>query len=351
MFYKNTSYHFIQIAIFITTTVAIYPHFAIVNHPKYRLGNNLENYCKAKWISYKYNIPFLLKPFRYSDQLRLYHFETHLEKEFEKQFDSIILANHENDLFTHTHTSVLYQCNICFQANDIIYFDHLLTYADDHPTFKDILCSMIKPLQQVPSIKLPKNIITIAVHVRKGGGYDKPLYSIQEYDGHQNLITYVNKNVPFIRNKSNITRAMKPYTYSDKRFPFKFPPDQYYIDQIKKLSEILNDVPLYVHIFTDDRNPKAIKTRFEKVVNKPNITFSCREKGNNPYGNVLKDLFSMSKFDCLIRSASTFARIAQLIGNHKIVIYPIERHYSNATWIDNKLIMTKVCIIEKNIES
>lgn len=47
----------------------------------------------------------------------------------------------------------------------------------------------------------------------------------------------------------------------------------------------------------------------------------------------------MSRFDILIRSQSYFARAVELIGNFKLVFYPLK-----FKWLQNKLIMTTVVL-------
>jgi len=47
--------------------------------------------------------------------------------------------------------------------------------------------------------------------------------------------------------------------------------------------------------------------------------------------NVVEDFYNMSCFDCLIRPASHFFLAAQLLGNHKIIIYP--KHWK---WVGKK---------------
>ena len=46
--------------------------------------------------------------------------------------------------------------------------------------------------------------------------------------------------------------------------PLRFASDQFYVDQIKRLATMFKDENLYVHIFTDDRNPEAIVENFKK---------------------------------------------------------------------------------------
>ena len=55
-----------------------------------RFGDNLLSYCHAKWISYKYRIPLLYKPFGYSDQLMIDLYEIHYSQELEAQFDAVV---------------------------------------------------------------------------------------------------------------------------------------------------------------------------------------------------------------------------------------------------------------------
>jgi len=49
-------------------------------------------------------------------------------------------------------------------------------------------------------------------------------------------------------------------------------------------------------------------------------------------------LYGMSRFDILIRSSSYFSRVAELMGNHKIIIYPVTSY-----WQKDKLIVDYYC--------
>ena len=58
----------------------------------------------------------------------------------------------------------------------------------------------------------------------------------------------------------------------------------------------------------------------------PNIIFSYNEqdtlnRANNDF-SILEDLYNMSQFECFIKPESGFSSAAQLIGMHKITIYP-----------------------------
>jgi hypothetical protein len=187
--------------------------------------------------------------------------------------------------------------------------------------FMHTLKTCIAPCNPLPLLDLPTDKITVALHVRKGGGYDAPLASEQIFDKN----TY-----PQRRN----TRIDEP---ADVIWPLKFPPDQYYIDQIKHLHEMVSGAPLYIYIFTDDPNPADIARRYARELQIDTITFDYRPAGNKHNANVLEDFFNIARFDCLIRSGSNFAQMAQLIGDHKIVIYP-----KNAHWKRGRLIVHDV---------
>ena len=175
---------------------------------------------------------------------------------------------------------------------------------------------MLQPVVSLPTITLPQDKVTVAVHVRKGGGFDQPLSSVQYYT------------------KNMVSRKF----YADKEFPRKFPPEQYYVDQIKRISKLFNDAPLFVYIFTDDRSPLRLVDRIKKAVNKNNITFSCRNHDNVHNAHVVEDFYNIARFDCLIRSGSNFALAAQILtGNHKVVIYP--KHWQ---WVGRKLVIDEV---------
>jgi hypothetical protein len=217
-----------------------------------------------------------------------------------------------------------------------------------NPNFGKNLKDMLQPTEKIKSFPLPKNKITVAIHIRKGGGFDPKLKSKQYYNASKYNIKY--QEIDISQNIHNIKYIIKHSTKtnrkilttkecSDQLWPEKFPPEQYYVEQIKKLSNILDNKPMYVHIFTDDKNPNQLKKQIQKSVRLPNIDFAC----NQCETNFLQDIFAMAQFDCLIRSSSGFSYLSQILGNHKIIIYPI-----HLTWItQDLLIVNKVGIIKR----
>lgn len=271
-----------------------------------RFGDHVILYCNAKLLSYKYKLPLLFKLFEYSDKLVMSRYEkSYLE--FFSYFNDEFKIHRETQLLKtlYDQTKTIYSLNkVNFQSKEIekkikkekvhrflepIYiFDDLYANIVRNSDLRKELKNMIGPIIPVSTIDLPKDQISVAVHVRKGGGYD-------------------------------LIRRPKP---ANKKFPLKFPPDEYYIKQIEKLSNMLEGFPMYIYIFTDDQKPLSVVRTFKKKLNNPSMTFLCRQTDNRHDLNVLEDFFSMAKFDCLIRPDSRFSQAAQIIGDHSIIIYP-----------------------------
>jgi hypothetical protein len=363
----------IVISIYITGFVIFSltcPHLAIIGRiSKDRFGDQLIIYSKAKWFAYKYNIPFLLVPFKKSEQLTLFDEEQHCSKlayalypVLYSIFGRYVKVRTEHDitktLKQNSKLPTLFISRIGTILNEHI--KHNTNYKNtawlnsllyeltiQNPTFGKHLIHMLQPKEKINPLTLPKDKTTVAIHIRKGGGFDPKLISKQYYDTSTYNTEYKEIDIS-IDNTQNITSITKNITTidtsiltniegADQSWPEKFPPEQYYVDQIKKLFHMLNHQPLYVHIFTDDKKPNELKKRIKKAVNLPHITFAC----NKHNASMLEDFFAMTQFDCLIRPVSGFSYFPQVLGKHKIIMYPL-----HLAWIKpNLLIVNKVGII------
>lgn len=241
-----------------------------------RFGDNLLSYSRAKWLSYKFNIPVLYLPFKYSDQLMIHEQEAIYTLELAYEFDHIIRIPDKKKYQLLPNNNTLY---ISHWGADVTidWFDQ---------TFIEDLKKNIYPRTPVQKVAIPENCISIAAHVRNGGGFSADTQQEKE------------------------------------RCPLRFVPDQFFIDQIARISEMFPEQSLYVYIFTDHTDPKQLKKKFKAALNNPYITFGYREQDNAHNANVLEDFFSMMDFDCLIRPGSHFSRFVQRLGNNKVVIYP-----------------------------
>ncbi len=239
-----------------------------------RFGDNLLSYSRAKWLSYTYNIPLLYLPFKYSDQLMIHEKENIFTPESTQQFATII------------HIPIRY---ILLPYNNTLYMStwHSNITIDWYDqAFVEEIKKNIAPRYELEKVIIPNGYISIAVHVRNGGGF---IVDTEE---------------------------------EKERCPLRFVPDEFFIAQIARLADMFPEQNLYVHIFTDHQEPAVLMQKFKQSLDNPRITFGYREQDNSHSSNVLEDFFSMMEFDCLIRPGSHFSRFVQRLGNNKVVIYP-----------------------------
>ncbi len=302
-----------------------------------RLGDAITTVCKTFYFSEIYNLPIYFRDFPYFDQFAISQKAKMLTPEIEKKFSKTIPINNITDIEQHIKSSepVLFECHFLSETSPI----YSITRA--YPEFDSLIRAAFTPLTSIEPVAKPPAVITVALHVRKGGGFDKPLASTQEYATDDIPIkgVYLRKNNP---RGSHIDifpiqwpagpiyiDAVRKYiskknNFSDYLWPIKFPPDQYYIDQLKELSSMLPGKNLLVYLFTDDPNPEAIMERYSnQLKDHPRIIFSYRQKGNHHTKNILQDLFAIAQCDCLISASSSFATAAQLLGNHQILMFPV----------------------------
>lgn len=281
-----------------------------------RFGDHMLAYMHAKYVSYKYKIDLLCKPFIFSCQFLLHELERPYVEGVEKKFKRVVTLRKGQQLVIHPETSTLYI---------IPYFpESLQEYEDprhnhpyfavdwDDPEFKQELRRMLSPRYPISLICLPKDRISVAVHVRKNSnGFDLPL----SHDLERGILT---PGVP---------------RYVDTVFPLKHVPDSFYIEQIKKISEIFNHQPLYVFIFSDDVHVVDITNKYKEAVNLSNIEFACRTGENNHVSNIIEDFLSMALFDCLIRADSNISIAASKLGNYRVLITPKHHRWDNGRHI------------------
>lgn len=271
-----------------------------------RFGDNLLAYMHAKWLSLYYarrgyNLPVLYKPFLFSNQLRVHDLERAYSRERFASLNRVIsLKNHTwTELETKSH--VLYE--IPYFPDDLEkepgnWAAFPIDWKD--PEFKRELKRVIHPRFSLPKFELPADRITVALHVRRGGSFE----------------------------------------VLNLGFPFKFPDDSYYVEQLRVLDTLLGHRPLYVFIFTDDRDSLKILADFQKSFEQfPHITFDCRRTKTDHNINVLEDFFALTKFDCLIRPDSNFSVCAAKISDYLVEIEPKKCRVE-----DNKSIVSEASI-------
>ncbi len=315
---KKIFFYSIMLSLYWSIVVTWQVNQAVTNYLNWgRFGDKIVSYTTAKWVSYKFNIPLFFKPFEYSSVLRCGKEEKKYSKEIAKKFKEVIVSNEQDIIKYEKEDNIIFESKGWFFISSSPGIESTIEYMLKDQYFAAELKNMLQPVVPLPQIELSQDKVTVAVHIRKGNGFDKPLNSIQYYN-------------------------IKLGKFADEIWPLKFSPEQYYVDQIKRVSMLFDGVPLFIHIFTDDRNPLKLVNRIKKAVNKKNITFSCRQSDN---AHVIEDFYNMSRFDCLIRSGSHFAIAAQLLGNHKIIIYP-----KHCKWVGRKLIIDEISIIDNRAD-
>lgn len=249
-----------------------------------RFGDQLANYIKALWVSWKYELPLVYRPFDYSDELMLstlhsHNFNEESLKSFSKKVEFIHSVEKTQKVFdqleklknSQQHPMDRLLCIISFLTP---FVEEQEDEKWDDENFRTILQEFIRPKQAIEPLKFPDHHVTVALHVRTGEGYDWQL---------------------------NIDNM-----------PTKFPADTFYLNSLKQIANHFEGQPLYVRIFTDDPQPTIIRDRYlsklkDWGIENP-IMIDCRISGNSHDSNVLEDFFMMTQFDCLIRPDSNFSR-------------------------------------------
>lgn len=275
-----------------------------------RFGDNLVAYVHAKWVAYKHGLTFRYRPFPYSDQLVLHKKELLLDKK--TKYIKVVTLKNSNDLnkVDNSISNILYQVPYypeCKAEYQQFKKDYPFYYEVDWNDIKflDEIRRLIKPVQDLPHCALPTDRICVALHLRKGGGYDEQSLS----DGGS------------IKHGQSLP--------GDVAFPLKFPPDTFYIERLKSVSAFFHHAPLYVYIFTDDQNPSCLATKYQDLCSLSNVIFDYRKTKNTWKNNVLEDFFSMMYFDVLIRSESSFSLIASRLARHQLTVFPLEANYGS----------------------
>jgi len=258
-----------------------------------RLGHNLMHYVAAKYLATKYKLPFLYQPFIHSKLLRLDRVEQRYTPD--QKFSEKIIIKNEKLLQKYVAQNTEPRPTLC-----------IADFAIPIPSFgiklRNDLKELIYPIEPFTKIDFPKEpTATIAIHVRRGDVVNKPQYWSKQAS------------------------------------------DKLYIHALGQLLSELHNDKVYVHIFTDDKNPQAIAHKYKAALknkegntNTKSITFHASHlsyistKRTTDFGwnnaqqsgrTIIADLFAMASFDYLIRPpTSSFSMLAHFVGNHRKVI-------------------------------
>jgi hypothetical protein len=323
-----------------------------------RLGDNILTVCKTKYFAREYNLPYYFSTFPYFDSFHYSTIEKPLTDDLKNSFKKMIFVNSSKDITDNISSQepILFVC-VYLSATPSIY-----EYIKNNPSFEQEIHQTFTPYESIKQVSKPSDQLTIAVHVRKGGGFDWPLASNQEFSLDlpllkNNEIFLYKKDVgmncediwplrclpglAFITETKYL--AFKKTHYADYIWAIKFPPDQYYIEQIKTMISLLQVKTVKIQLFTDDPNPENIVIRYKKALANVSatITFDYRKSDNSHDKNVIQDLFAMIQCDGLISASSSFAFTAMILGNHSSIIYP-----EHAITMQDKVIIDRIKVIQ-----
>jgi hypothetical protein len=278
-----------------------------------RLGDRLLIICAVKFLALTHDLDFYYRPSQFLENCML--------SDTEIKFDDSIKARYNKTIeFTEPAYKKSKPSTLFLAPWSSI--DHLSQHFGKRHVFRtyfDKLQMMVTPKVLLPKLEIPPNTVSVAVHVRKGEGYDEPLSSVQIY--------------------KKITAEMKSKDRpADHSWPSKFPPEQYYIDQIHLLEDLLANKKITFFIFSDSLNPQDLTARIAKHCAKENASFinASSSRSDSP----LIDMYKMSACDCLIRAESSFSMVSQIMGNHKLVFSP-----QSCEWRKNILYVTRVKLV------
>lgn len=343
---------------FLLYSTYIIPHAITNGYETWRrLGDNILTVCKTEYFSHEFNLPYYYTPFAYYDSFVFKTKANALTPEIKNSFKKMIFVTSVKDIANNVKSidPILFVCTYLSATPSII------EYVKKNPLFEDKIHDLFTPYQMINTIPKSSNQMVIAVHVRKGGGFDWPLASRQEFALEIPLV----KNKELYLYKKNISMscndiwplrclpgpafiaetkhlAFKKSCYADYIWAIKFPPDQYYIEQIKIIIKLMNLKSLTIKLFTDDPHPEDIVMRYKNALKdqEANITFDYRKSENHHDKNVIEDLFAIAQCDGIISACSSFAFAAMILGNHSIMIYP-----EHAITMQDKVIIDKVKVI------
>lgn len=265
-----------------------------VTYPKDggRFGDRLIDYIHAKWISFRDGVPLLYHPFPCSEFLVLSQEEIH--------FGEAARFLNPSQVFV-----CPYFPESKYELRSDKFKDVYFSVDFENQYFLWTLREMIAPLKALNYTFPPKDQLSIAIHVREGGGYDP-----------SNLSTYA---------------------------PHKSPPFCFYSICLNRVLEILGERPIFCFIFTDAKDPApiALQLKNEIPAGYP-ISFHYRESNNSHKNNVLEDFFSFQNFDILIRPDSNFSIVPSLLYPFAIVCSPVDFWFDESGMPHTKEIEIKI---------
>ncbi|MEN9654610.1 MAG: hypothetical protein RL235_722 [Chlamydiota bacterium] len=261
-----------------------------------RFGDGLLTYLHAKWFAKSRGISFLYRPFHLSNQLVLDDEEIpYLNKALRRELKLkpfFKASTKWRRIWSKIPLiPVQYVCPYFPEVGWELKHDRFgdMFGVDWHnPEFRAECLHMIAPKEPLQLVLPPRDAVSIALHIRLGGGFD-----LQDH------------------------RFVKA--------PLKFPPFDFYIGGLQYAAALFPDKPLFCQVFTDDEHPDRLIHRLKEAL-PPNvqITFASRGSENRHDANVIEDFHSLFHYDILIRPQSSFSIVPSLLNDFAVVYAPTD---------------------------
>ncbi len=256
-----------------------------------RFGDNLLAYLHAKWFAFEHNLPLLYRPFNYSDQLKIHDADRHFSNPPSPAYRTPVWRwpmKHSTAL------NVIYMCPY-FPDNlrENTSIEQAASFVEqrnfridwENPQFRRMVQELVAPKQPLSLTRPPAGSVSIAMHIRHGGGYDTD---------------------------------DSPY-----KMPMKLPPVEFYIQGLKTILDLFPDQLIYCYLFTDAQVPEALAHQIFKAFPQVNrLTLDYRRSNNQHNANVLEDFFSLFEFDALIHPLSNFSIVPARIHDYAVTLAP-----------------------------
>jgi hypothetical protein len=310
---------YIRCCIIVLLIMLISPVHAVLQHAiSYeggcRFGDRILGYSQARYLSYFTGLPFLYRPFIYSECLTI-DYQAQSYEMHAKDYENVFYINSNQTL--QEFFCKIQDPNTLPTLFILDYFPAELGEWDLDPTrsvafdipwkdprFNKYLQRSLSPRIVIPDFRQPGRL-NVATHVRVFSGADTP-------------------QTPFYG------------------FPLKNPTSDYHKRQIKRVFEWNLSRPMHVFLFSDIAQPLNLLEEFRQAFRDYDITFDIQVLERPDVNNVVQDFFAMQKFDVLIATQSNFSMMAARLGSFDMIIYPVhaQGRYPQPSRIDRVQLVT-----------
>lgn len=142
-----------------------------------RFGDHLFSYLHAKWLSYKYKLPFIYLPFPFSEKLAMHDLEPLHIDEWSGYFSEHLIYKNDMDIMSLPSKSLIIvpfflECMWYIERKPEQYASIYFAVDWKDLEFRAIINKFVAPKEQLELVHPPQDRISVAIHLRDGGDYD-----------------------------------------------------------------------------------------------------------------------------------------------------------------------------------